>query len=907
VNIDFERIANDALARASSLLPSLLPAGRKDGNEWVCGDLKGNEGDSLKVNMRTGLWMDFASGEKGGDIISLVAAVKGMKQSEAAAWLDGTPTETGKPYEKKEVKKQEIFKPIYPVPPEKVVDFAGFKSAKLGTPSQYWIYRTPNGEIINCVYRFEKQDGGKEIMSFTYGTFEGSTRWHWKQIPDNRPLYGLERIKDSNVVLVTEGEKAADALFSMTKQPVVTWAGGSNAIKKADFSPLYGKIVYLFADGDAAGRTCMQLLAEMLEGKCKRIVLILPPDMFEGVKGWDAADALESGWTTEKFYTWAKPLMQDYPPTILPVQYPQSDYHPDSYQNDVQFDNSYDVMDKSMLGQRIIALGFDHEFYYYYSTSTKQVVTLTAEKHTDSNFLRLVDSQDWWEQLYPSKSGVNWKDAKASLMAQCHRAGVHDPSKRRGKGAWIDQGRVVQHVGDMLIVDNIVVPLGNFDTRYVYEQASPLHFDHTLSGLSAKECAPIIEICKGIRWESDLMAYYFMGWCVVAPFCGALRWRPHMWIIGAAGSGKSWALNDVAIPLLGNFPVYVLQESTAAGIRQYLQSAALPVVFEEVKGEDKGEVERVQQVLSLMRAASTDNEAKLLKGSSTGESVQYLIRSAFLLASISLGIKQHADETRISVLSIRTPPDPKVDPEEVEREKQNFANLERLSAALTPEYVQKLHNRTLKLLPTIRINARIFSSAAARVLGTSRAGDQVGILLAGAYSLHSSKEVTLEEAIEWVRANNVQGSVEKSDPDHVRCFNYLMQTTIKSPTRQHMQVDVPIGELVDIVASRFEPENSEVTKEMAAKLLDRRGLRVIENDLVIANSHKALEEIYRNSPWPLKWGKTLKQNLSAHNCDNKTVYFSGQVSSKVTAVPLQKRREDDMSPLGSFSEESIPF
>jgi hypothetical protein len=39
---------------------------------------------SFKVNLHTGRWADFATGDKGSDAISLAAYLFGLKQSEAA-------------------------------------------------------------------------------------------------------------------------------------------------------------------------------------------------------------------------------------------------------------------------------------------------------------------------------------------------------------------------------------------------------------------------------------------------------------------------------------------------------------------------------------------------------------------------------------------------------------------------------------------------------------------------------------------------------------------------------------------------------------------------------------------------------------------------------------------------------
>ncbi|MFH5923819.1 hypothetical protein [Roseomonas xinghualingensis] len=61
-----------------------LPGGRREGEEWKCGDLAGNPGRSCSVNLRTGKWADFAEGPSGGDVISLAAAIFNLSQGEAA-------------------------------------------------------------------------------------------------------------------------------------------------------------------------------------------------------------------------------------------------------------------------------------------------------------------------------------------------------------------------------------------------------------------------------------------------------------------------------------------------------------------------------------------------------------------------------------------------------------------------------------------------------------------------------------------------------------------------------------------------------------------------------------------------------------------------------------------------------
>lgn len=85
--INFAALADALLERAEALLAQWLPEGHLVGHEWECGSLRGNAGKSCKVNVRTGAWADFASGEQGGDLVSLYAAIHGLSAGKAAVQL----------------------------------------------------------------------------------------------------------------------------------------------------------------------------------------------------------------------------------------------------------------------------------------------------------------------------------------------------------------------------------------------------------------------------------------------------------------------------------------------------------------------------------------------------------------------------------------------------------------------------------------------------------------------------------------------------------------------------------------------------------------------------------------------------------------------------------------------------
>jgi hypothetical protein len=84
--IAFRRIADAARHRAVLILLRWLPGGRREGTEWVCRNPTRDDRrrGSFKVNIVTGKWGDFATGECGGDLVSLAAYLFELPQGEAA-------------------------------------------------------------------------------------------------------------------------------------------------------------------------------------------------------------------------------------------------------------------------------------------------------------------------------------------------------------------------------------------------------------------------------------------------------------------------------------------------------------------------------------------------------------------------------------------------------------------------------------------------------------------------------------------------------------------------------------------------------------------------------------------------------------------------------------------------------
>jgi hypothetical protein len=90
--LDFANVNAAALGAFPAALSRLLPGGRIDGREFVALNPRRNDNrlGSFKIRLsgpRAGSWADFATSDKGGDPVSLVARREGCSQPDAARLL----------------------------------------------------------------------------------------------------------------------------------------------------------------------------------------------------------------------------------------------------------------------------------------------------------------------------------------------------------------------------------------------------------------------------------------------------------------------------------------------------------------------------------------------------------------------------------------------------------------------------------------------------------------------------------------------------------------------------------------------------------------------------------------------------------------------------------------------------
>ena len=302
----FEQVNRAALNAYPGLLNAILPGGRVQGREFVCGDLSGKSGRSLSINLDRGVWRDFARGDSGSDPVSLWAAAHGCSQSEAARILAaqlGLSDERSACTPKRAAARAKQVLVEADKVPDKIVH------PTLGQPAAFWVYHHQQGRVLGLVCRWDHPGGKKTIRPFTpVRNANGDIAWQWAGWHLPRPLYGLDRLAahPDAPVLAVEGEKAADAAQKLfPDMAAITWPHGAESASKADFSPLQGRTVYVWPDSDEPGhRAAQTVCVAALAAGAVEVLKVAPP---EGVAdGWDLADALAEGWTPERAANWLR-------------------------------------------------------------------------------------------------------------------------------------------------------------------------------------------------------------------------------------------------------------------------------------------------------------------------------------------------------------------------------------------------------------------------------------------------------------------------------------------------------------------------------------------------------------------------------------------------------------------------
>jgi putative DNA primase/helicase len=523
--------------------------------------------------------------------------------------------------------------------------------------------------------------------------------------------------------------------------------------------------------------------------------------------------------------------------------------------------------------QYLLCLGFNSEKFFYTSSENNYIKTLSPVSHNKNNLLSLI-GLNYWQSIYPAKSedGVDWTLAIDDLMDKCRKKGSFNLNNVRATGAWLGEKKeLILNKGDVLIVNGRKVGFHGLKSKYIYEPSDMTIAEPSASFLSTEECHYFLETLNMLKWAHPDYYKYLAGWLMIAPICGALEWRPHLWLSGPSGSGKSTIMNEVVHLILDKTGLFFQGQTTEAGIRQSLGKKSLPVVFDEFETNDEKSGQRIAALVELIRQASYESNGYVTKGSSTGESINYATRFMAIVSSIGVNLPNEADKNRFTVIELKRSSDSQ------EQSIEHFQEFKRRLRVINDEWVHSFYSRIFNLWPVFLQNRELlFKEIAKRY--SSRLAQQYSPLLAGFQLLQS--EVVLSEAEAKLIVDDTDlefKSKEVDENDETECLKHLLTKGLH--INGGINTDTTVFEMIK------NSRDSVFQKEEWVASLRRNGIVVKDNYLLVSNNNSQINGLYKGTKWVGMYHRSLVRLKGSDTNGNKPVWMNG-ASTKVVRIPL---------------------
>lgn len=496
---------------------------------------------------------------------------------------------------------------------------------------------------------------------------------------------------------------------------------------------------------------------------------------------------------------------------------------------------------------------------------------------------------------------TTWRDSEDKFqrdlatiwfVRKCREAGPYDLNRPvRDLGVWPGPGdTVVLHRG----VEIIEIPPKGKALRLPIAEAlrkatGPLY--------RLRPRAPMPEgkfsAADGAWFSTALSAWNFdelgrdglTGADVVMGFVGAgmlgavAPFRGHVLLHAMAGSGKTTLMHLVQA-LMSALAGEVIDDFTEAGLRGALAGMARPVLLDETEAEEGvpggGAVARA---LDLIRRMSTGKGATRKQGSTDGSgatATQTAVGSV-MMAAINPPLLNSQDASRFVEVRLKPlPPGGKTDAD-------LHAMVEK-AQALAPALLA----RTLRLAWRYRADVALLKAAFAELGEAPRGADLIAMVAAGRRLLLFDEALTpetaAEEAAAWAPLISERIAQDRVSNPGVDALAHLMAADSGQHVRDRRAT---LGELVERSCGAERGEYADVLKA--------HGLIVEQGELgrwrlLIANSHPALERIFRGSKWP-DWIRAMTHIdvLGEGYVTERVMHprrFGGLIRARCLSIPL---------------------
>ncbi len=388
--------------------------------------------------------------------------------------------------------------------------------------------------------------------------------------------------------------------------------------------------------------------------------------------------------------------------------------------------------------------------YYYQCGPQGHVVMLRHNGHRKDGFFHLIpDRQFWYNECQqpndPSK--FDWDKAALKYMKLCKDAGYFNPTKIRKSGVWWDNSRVVANLGGHLWVDGVTFPLYDITSDYIYDRGPDIPISGFTTPATDDDLRKILPLAKRFPFVNDYSHVVATGLAIAGLIPNLLDWRPHAWLSGQPGSGKTKTSQLLFSALwVPNGGFAQQTDTTSAGIMERMDNQCVSVIIDDQRIDGGAmSVQRLENIIAMLRGSSSSFEGGVSKGGVKGGKHQTM-KSCFVVNSVSYPVSDKQDRERIFNL--------RCDKSKQNEDWDKFKT--EIEAVLNPVFAASVFHRVLsdaqRLVGIIDNFITYIWSAHEEFELTRRYCDQWGTVMGAAWwSQNPSEELTQEKAVEFFR------------------------------------------------------------------------------------------------------------------------------------------------------------
>lgn len=711
-----------------------------------------------------------------------------------------------------------------------------------------WKYKNENNKWVFCIACYDTGNIGRhgnKLRNFKKFIYKNND-WVIDNTKKHNVLFNIaEIVNKEKPIVIVDNELSIDILNETNKDDFTftTWPGEITDIEKTDFSILKNKSVYYFSSSYILSKTAIKFFQEKLDN------IIIVSQIVER-PGWNIADDFEDiKMEPELIRAW---ILN--PSIALKKK--------DKW-----------VEEENEINWPFQILGPGHGYYYFLHGEHGQIISVKQGCLTNQQLITLAPLEFWDLNFsYTTKKGgevISWINAQDKLIRACNARPPFDFNSIRGRGIWQNKdGSLIIHTGEELIFCDKKINIKKYcPNGHAYERLSEKKLNIRKLEVNDFELMCVKDCISKLSINSKLEKMLLFGWCVLAMFGGALDWRPHIWLTGPAGSGKTAIIKMIILKILGDFAMYAEGGSTGAGIFQKLKKTndSFPVVHDEI---DKNDKSSIRSEIEIIRSCSASG-GHMYKGTADQMGKEYYFKNMFCLSSVNVFLTDTSDRSRFSIINISKN-------ENLDWKKFRTEIIKTFSF----DMCEKIRSKFFYNWPVAEKTIRNFKDTIGVYCGDQRTGDQIGTLLAGYYLLFEMKIFGHEE-IDAICEKHLKNHIDDNQfmSDEIELLNKILTSRI-----------VYRGEGIEdttllYLLKRAVGDNDGTPDIKCQKELFKYGIRYEQNNncLYIACSHQWLKTLLKETSWMSNYADILKR-LSFAQKQTKVIRFGNHYQGRAVAL-----------------------